>query len=166
MTSTLKKKSPKAMGRPTKYSKELAESICKRVGTHTWGIQKICATYPDMPHPDTIREWRLEKEDFSAMYARAKCVQADLLAEDCLDIADDGSKDIKTDKDGFQSLDHEFVQRSRVRIDTRKWLASKLIPKVYGEKNQIEELKDENERVKIELQELRKQLNKKNKKEY
>ncbi len=38
------------------------------------------------------------------------------------------------DKDGKKALDHEHVQRSRLRVDTRKWAAGKLAPKRYGDK--------------------------------
>ena len=65
--------------------------------------------------------------------------QAEILAEEILQIADDASGDIKYDKDGNESLNGEFVARSRLRIDTRKWLAAKLLPKAYGDKKQVEE---------------------------
>ncbi len=52
------------------------------------------------------------------------------------DIADDGSNDFTKDKDGKAVVDHEHIQRSRLRIDTRKWIASKLLPKRYGDKLQ------------------------------
>jgi hypothetical protein len=64
--------------------------------------------------------------------------QAEFMAEDILDIADDDSKDIKYDEDGNESCNAEFVARSRLRIDTRKWLASKLAPKIYGDRSIVE----------------------------
>jgi len=160
------KPSGRPSGRPSKYTDELADLICKRVGTHTWGIAKICNHYSDMPHPDTIREWRLQNEIFSAQYARAKLQQADLLAEDCLDIADDSNKDTCINEAGFEAVDHEHVNRSRLRIDTRKWLASKLLPKQYGDKIQLEQKTEENERLKAELLELRAKLDVQNRKDY
>ena len=51
-------------------------------------------------------------------------------------IADDSSSDVTTDKDGKEIINHENIQRSRVRIDARKWIASKLLPKRYGDKLQ------------------------------
>lgn len=153
-------------GRPSKYTQELADLICKRVATHTWGIQKLCRTYDDMPTAEIIRIWRLEKPQFFAQYARAKALQGDLLAEDCLDIADDDALDFKENEDGFPVLNHEHIQRSRVRIDTRKWLASKLVPKQYGDRIEIEQKTEENERLKAELLELKAKLDAQHRKDY
>ena len=125
-------------GRPTKYSKELADRICKAVSTKPYGLQKICSEYSDFPAVDTIREWRLDHEYFSAKYARAKLHQAELLAEDCLDIADDSMGDLTLNSKGEEIFNSEFATRSKIRIDTRKWLASKLLPKAYGDRTQVE----------------------------
>ncbi len=63
-------------------------------------------------------------------------MQADALFDEALEIADDASGDWAVDKDGKKTLDHEHVQRSRLRVDTRKWAAGKLAPKRYGDKLQ------------------------------
>jgi hypothetical protein len=92
-----------------------------------------------LPNKDTVNLWRYKYSDFSAQFAQAKLRQAELLAEEMLDIADDGSNDwMERFGDHGESigwkLNHEHVQRSRLRIDTRKFLAAKLLPKTYGEK--------------------------------
>ncbi len=63
-------------------------------------------------------------------------MQADALFDEALEIADEASGDWTTDKNGKLALDHEHVQRSRLRVDTRKWAAGKLAPKRYGDKIQ------------------------------
>ena len=123
-------------GRPTDYNKEIATLICDRVATHACGLAKLCRMYDDMPDKSTINLWRYQHEEFSSQYARSKLIQADILAEECLDISDDDADDVKYDKDGNEVYNAEFVARSRLRIDTRKWLASKLLPKAYGDKTQ------------------------------
>lgn len=90
-----------------------------------------------MPDKTTVFKWLRERPEFLAQYARAKEESADALADEMLDIADDGSND-------WMELHHrenvgwvengEAMQRSRLRVDTRKWIASKLKPKKYGEK--------------------------------
>lgn len=70
----------------------------------------------------------------SEQYARAREAQADKLAEDILQIADDGANDTYLDPDGNQRTDQDVIARSRLRVDARKWLASKMAPKRYGEK--------------------------------
>jgi len=128
-----------AAGRPTKYSLALAHRICELTATHSWGLDRLCATFPELPDSTTVYLWRSIYPEFSTIYAQAKLKQAEILAEEILQIADDASGDIKYDKDGNESLNGEFVARSRLRIDTRKWLAAKLLPKAYGDKKQVEE---------------------------
>lgn len=116
------------------------------------GLGEICGDIKDLPVPSTIRLWRLNNPEFSAKYARAKLIQADILAEDCLDIAA-----ISTP---------ESYGPDRLRIDVRKWLASKLLPKQYGDRVLLEQKTEENEQLKEELKALRLKLDKKNKKSY
>ncbi len=88
---------------------------------------------------DVVAYTRLMERDevgTHAQYARAREMQADALFDEALAIADDGSGDWAVDKDGKKTLDHEHVQRSRLRVDTRKWAAGKLAPKRYGDKMQ------------------------------
>jgi hypothetical protein len=75
--------------------------------------------------------WLRTHEDFLEQYARAKEEALDMLAEKILDIADDTSHDwVK--RNGRYVVNHENIQRARLRIDSRKWLLSKLAPKKYG----------------------------------
>ncbi len=125
------------VGRPTDYTPELALKICEAIATSTDSYEKICKSNPDFPHRSNMRLWRYRSSDFRAMYAQAKADQAELLAEEIIEISDDGSADWIQDKDGNDKLDAEHVQRSRLRVDSRKWIACKLMPKVYGDKSEI-----------------------------
>lgn len=71
--------------------------------------------------------------DFPDQYARAREAQADRFAEEILEIADDGSNDTYQTDNGEQ-VNHDVIARSKLRVDARKWLASKMAPKKYGEK--------------------------------
>lgn len=126
-------KTPKPIGRPTIYTEELGKRICNLVATHSIGLQKLCNMFDWMPDKTTINEWRWSNEPFSTQYTKAKIAQAELLAEDCIDIADDSSQDITYNKFGDEVCNTEFVNRARLRVDTRKWVASKLLPKIYGD---------------------------------
>lgn len=137
-----------AGGRPTKYNEKIAALICERVATHTCGLNVLCDMYEDLPVKSTVNLWRYKYPEFSAQYAQAKLVQADLLAEECLEIADDDSRDTKINPEtGDEYLNSEFVARSRLRIDTRKWLAMKLLPKQYGEAAKKDEDKSDEKSV-------------------
>lgn len=164
--TTNNQKSEKSLGRPLEYTKEKGDLICERVATHSIGLKRLCNKYDDMPSEYTIQRWRYRIEDFRVQYAQAKMTQADLLAEECLDIADDSSQDIRVTEDGKTMIDSEFVARSRLRVDTRKWLASKLLPKQYGDKSLLEQKTEENELLKQELIALRDKLNEQNRKDF
>ena len=82
---------------------------------------------------------------FSNNYAGACDERADAIFEEILEIADESQNDIKTLEDGRKVTDTEVVQRSRVRIDARKWVLGRMKPKKYGDKLDVttkgEELK-------------------------
>jgi hypothetical protein len=124
-------------GRPTIYSQEIADKICQRVATCSFGLKKLCTMHDDWPAMDTIYEWRYKIKEFSEQYAAAKLKQADYMAEEIVEIADEGRNDYMEslsddDKGMGWKLNGEHVQRSKLRIDTRKWLAAKLLPRTYG----------------------------------
>lgn len=131
----------KKLGRPSIYNQELADRICSEI-IEGYSLRTVCK--PDeMPCVASVLKWLREKPDFLLQYEKAKEEQADALAEEMLDIADDGSNDwmTKTGKDGESigwMVNGEHVQRSRLRLDTRKWIASKLKPKKYGDKIQAD----------------------------
>lgn len=87
-----------------------------------------------MPCVSTVFNWFRKFPGFLEQYTRAKTEAADMFAEDMLDIADDSEGDIEISEDGCPRVNQENIQRSRLRVETRKWLASKLKPKRYGEK--------------------------------
>jgi hypothetical protein len=76
----------------------------------------------------------LDDEERSKRYARACELRADLMADDIIDIADNTGDDIITLQDGREVANHEVINRDRLRVDSRKWLLSKLQPKKYGDK--------------------------------
>lgn len=128
------------MGRPEVYTPELANKICTEIATTSKSLRTICLS-DDMPSVSTVLKWLKEKkEDFPEQYARAKEEQADYMVEEMIDIADDGSNDLMTITKGQESYEvenKEVTGRSRLRVDTRKWIASKLKPKKYGEKIEL-----------------------------
>jgi hypothetical protein len=127
----------KKMGAPEfPYTEEMADRICDAIATSTEGLEKICRDNPEFPRPTTIYKWKIKFPDFAKKYAQAKSNQADLYVEQLMEIANDTSRDTIDGKDGRETFNAEWVARSRLKIDTIKWIASKLIPKLYGDKNQ------------------------------
>lgn len=124
-------------GRPTLYTADLATEICRRM-IDGESLRQICEAN-GMPHESTVRLWAVEdREGFSTHYTRAREAQLDYWADEILDIADDGTNDWveRKGKDGqtFETVNADHINRSRLRIDTRKWLMSKLAPKKYGDR--------------------------------
>lgn len=91
-----------------------------------------------MPDDRTVRNWALDKEHvFYPQYARAREFAYHAMADDLLEIADDGRNDWmekQGEDDAGWLANGEHLQRSRLRVDTRKWMLSKVLPKVYGDK--------------------------------
>jgi hypothetical protein len=101
-----------------------------------------------MPDQRTIYRWLEAHEQFRQQYARAREIQADTLFDEMLDIADDARNDWMKRNHGEDDpgwvANGEHIQRSRLRIESRKWMAGKLKPKVYGEKIEHEVGSDPN----------------------
>lgn len=119
-------------GRPTDYNDEVAGRICKQI-MHGLSMRKICAA-DDMPCQGTVYEWLARHKEFAEQYLRAKAVQVEHLVEEMMEIADDPTGDSYEDEDGNQRTNYEVIARSKLRVDTRKWYASKLAPKIYGDR--------------------------------
>jgi len=127
-------------GRPTKYSTRLAEEICALL-MQGYSLRKICDGRDGMPSKATICNWLAKNKEFLEQYARAREIQAEIMADEILDIADDGTNDYveREVKGGTKVLvDYDNIQRSKLRVDARKWVAEKLLPKKFGTKKAIE----------------------------
>lgn len=113
-------KPKKKQGRPTKFTQELADTICERMANGET-MRSICREI-DIP-PSTVIEWTMNNKAFSEQYTQARHKQADSYADMILDEA-------------FNSHD---AQIGRLRVDALKWVASKLAPKRYGDKVEVEQ---------------------------
>lgn len=110
-----------------RYEPELAERICDLI-VEGKSLRTICQG-PDMPDRKSVRRWVKSNPDFALIYKEAKEDAADAFAEELIDIADE---EVPLDDKG--RLDSGVVQKQRLKVDTRKWIASKLKPKSYGDK--------------------------------
>lgn len=125
-----------AAGRPSSYDQLIADEICSQIASTSKSLKTICES-EGMPSVSAVYAWLRVNENFQKQYARAKDDQADFMVEEMMEIADDGRNDLMTITRGDESYEvenKEVVNRSRLRVDTRKWIASKLKPKKYGEK--------------------------------
>lgn len=117
-------------GRPTIYTEELANTICKRIAMGE-SLRAICRE-EDMPNGQTIYNWLVEPEKrwFLEQYTQARGIQAELMFEQLNELADVSVEDIV----GDDKSDGARVQARKLQVDTRKWVLSKMLPKKYGDK--------------------------------
>jgi hypothetical protein len=123
-----------------KKSQALIDTICERIAQGE-SLRSICKTDDKaMPGLSTVFTWLAEDAKFQEQYARARETQADVFADELVAIADEDPALIEKDGQGGITvlLDSSAIQRQRLRIDTRKWVASKLKPKKYGDKLDVE----------------------------
>jgi hypothetical protein len=125
------------MARPSSFTQEKADAICALLAEGL-SLREVC-TQDEMPDKSTVMRWLHQNALFRDQYVRAKEIGAEALADDILAIADDASNDWmeRHDKEGGTAgwqQNGESARRSQIRIDARKWLLSKLVPKKYGDK--------------------------------
>lgn len=118
----------KKHGRPTKFTQELADTICERISNGET-LRAVCRDIKIAP--STVIEWTWKNKEFFEQYTRARQKQADAYADMILDEA-------------FNSIDPQI---GRLRVDALKWVASKLAPKRYGDKVEVEQTGTQKVRV-------------------
>jgi len=146
------KKVAKKMGRPSTYTQAIATKVCTQLAMGK-SMRTVCED-PKLPSMRTVFNWLADKDEFLQQYTRAKAEAADVLVDEMLEIADDTTSD-RYFKQLLRTLDPDMtvaelsdnaviallaaknpenIQRSRLRVEARKWIASKLKPKKYGDK--------------------------------
>lgn len=121
------------------YSEAQIDEIFNRIISHIINGRSLRTILKDdgMPAPETFYRWLSDDEKKSKHYARACEYRADAIFDEIIEIADDSSQD--TDHTEFgEKMNSEWVNRSRLRVDARKWIVSKLFPKKYGDKLDID----------------------------
>ena len=118
------------------YSKDVADAVCIRLSQGE-SLRSICED-DRFPTETTIRNWALDDvQGFASQYTRAREIGYQCMADEIIEISDDSSNDVLKSETG-ERLNAEFVARSRLRVDSRKWMLSKMLPKVYGDKLELE----------------------------
>lgn len=118
------------------FTREVADNILDGLA-EGMTLREVCRQ-EGMPPESTVRLWVMDDRDgFAAQYARAREIGYQAMADELLEISDDGRNDW-VERDGEAVYNGDHVARSRLRVDTRKWLLSKALPKVYGDKVGVE----------------------------
>lgn len=123
------------MAKATIYSEEVASTICERIAEGE-SLRAICEA-EDMPNKSTVFRWLADNASFRDQYAHARESQADSLFDEILAIADTpqiGEKRKVKEDGGIEISTGDMIEHRRLQVDARKWMASKLQPKKYGDK--------------------------------
>ena len=127
---------PKARRPYQAYSSELADEVCALVAEGK-SLRQI-TELPGMPSRRAVQYWMSRNPDFREKYECAMMLLGEFWAHEIIEIADDSSGDFIITEDGRRAVDHENINRSRLKVDSRKWLLSKILPSRYGDRVQAD----------------------------
>jgi hypothetical protein len=146
------------VGRPSEYNEKIARKICEYI-VNGVSLRTICKK-PGFPVLSTIFCWLEKHKEFAEQYARARNLQAEIYADEIVELSDTpliGKKTVKGTREGLRGGKRKIdevtvgdnVERSKLRVDARKWVAVKLLRRKYGDekdegvqKNRLNELED------------------------
>lgn len=137
----MSEKTKQPRGRPTKYRQSVARAICMRLALGQ-SLNEVCRT-KGYPSKVTVFAWLHKYPDFLNQYQYAREIQQHHHLDEMLEIADNATNDWMERHDregevvGWQ-VNGDHVNRSRLRIDTRKWIMERMAPKTFGSKQAIE----------------------------
>lgn len=120
-----------------KQIEETFTEICRQIAEEGKSLRAVIRS-KDMPNSETFYKWLELDKIKSKQYTRATNNRADVLFEEILEIADKQDKDVYTNSDGFECVDHNVHARSKIMIDARKWMLGKMQPKKYSDKIQVD----------------------------
>lgn len=113
--------------------KNIIDRICKHISEENQSLRSALMLH-DMPDKNQFYKWIEDNKGFREQYARACEERADAIFEEILDITDNNALDVTVDEEGGYRVQGEVVRRSRLKVDARKWMLSKMNPKKYGDK--------------------------------
>lgn len=128
------------MPAPSSYNDDVGARVCDAFARSRQSLRATFAARDDLPDLSTVYDWERAHPAFAERLKRAREDRAHILADSALEIADASEHDtiVKTGRDGteYESANHEWINRSRLRFESRKWLAKTLNQRVYGEKSE------------------------------
>lgn len=129
------------VGRPTIFNDALALKICERISAGE-SLRAICQD-DDFPNKSTVIAWILDgkHKEFSDQYAKAREIQAELLADEIIQISDTPQTGIINKLgpagDVIETRQEDMLGHRRLQVDSRKWYLSKVLPKKFGDKSEV-----------------------------
>ena len=129
------------------FNQDTADRICQRLAD---GSSLRKAAKAEGVGIQTVLDWAEASPDFAGQYAQARARGYSLLADEIIEISDDSQGDVIDTEQGPR-VDAERVARAKLRVDSRKWMLSKMLPKVYGDKVDVNHAGTVNQSIKVEF---------------
>lgn len=128
------------------FDQTIADEICERLAKGE-SLRKICEAGRDdfIPCRTVVFKWLDNNEAFADQYARAREAQAEHFVGEIIEIADSPNITVNPETNEPEARD---PQRDRLRVDARKWVASKLAPKKYGDATMVKHADADGEKIK------------------
>lgn len=117
--------------------KEIVDFVCSEIAEGK-SLRSVLSNNNNMPARKTFLEWMENEEEIRNQYARAMERRQDVIFEEILSISDDQGGDVTENEEGVEVINHNVIQRARLRVDSRKWMLGKMNPKKYGEKVELD----------------------------
>lgn len=128
------------------YTDDMGDKICEEL-TKGRSLLQICLD-PGMPTRDAVNHWVLTNKDFHHKYTRAREAQSDYLVDEIIKIAD---IEFTAEERKSPGLINALMQQRKLQTDSRKWYASKVMPKRYGDKTDEQKKTEDEENPLLEL---------------
>jgi len=129
----------KPLGRPALYTEELGEKVCKTIASNPKSIFDLIREFDFFPPYSVLMRWCDEKPDFRDKYERAKLEQVHTHIVFTNQIADDTISQLETCE---PQKANAYVSAAKLRIESRQWQASRLLPRYYSDKAREEEYEE------------------------
>lgn len=125
-------------GRPIKWTQERKETAMTFVLQQIADGKSVKSIFDkreiELPTRSMFHTWLIENSGFLDKYEKSMIMRSDIIFDEILEIADETANDEIDLGDGIKAVNHEAIQRARLKIDARKWILAKMVPKKYGDK--------------------------------
>jgi len=112
--------------RPTTYTTEMGDEICKVITSTTDGLRQLCTKRTHWPYKSTIKSWRKIHPEFQKQYSSAKQAQLQMLVDEAIKIMGHADGAYILTKTGKRVINRKFIERAKLLAETQDWLMTKI----------------------------------------
>lgn len=135
MATATRKATPKKVGRPSKYTEELANKICNWI-RDGYSERKICSM-PGMPSIDALNDWKTKYPEFLQQSARAREESAEKFNDELLDLQDELNQQLQTRLMNGEDFPKGAVEAYKVLMQEKARQAAWRDDSRYGDRKTV-----------------------------